>query len=154
MGVCASCFEGPSIVHELLRPMRESHTSKFLPSCSEGNDHLEVSVQLCSNELRRMLVVFQHSYHQIVNGLAYYLVGDAPGEPPERLLFAQYNAYLDMARVRQVAPAVTARHFEDQDPQCHMVGWECAGQDRTREDRRALSGRVFAERPRTPHVRA
>mmetsp|Transcript_111103 Transcript_111103/g.346228 ORF Transcript_111103/g.346228 Transcript_111103/m.346228 type:complete len:324 (-) Transcript_111103:82-1053(-) len=100
--VSATCFEGPYIVHELIRSKRPSHVGKFLPSHSLGDGHLEVDIHLTSSEMRRLRVVFQHSSHLIVIGLAYFLMGDGPGEPPERLLFAHYCSLVHMAKLRQV----------------------------------------------------
>lgn len=100
--VSATCFEGPFIVHELIRSKRPSHVGKFLPSYSEGEGYLEVDVHLTSSDMRRMRVVFQHSSHLIVIGLAYFLCGDGPGEPSERLLFSHYCSLVDVAKLRQV----------------------------------------------------
>mmetsp|Transcript_50457 Transcript_50457/g.156446 ORF Transcript_50457/g.156446 Transcript_50457/m.156446 type:complete len:753 (-) Transcript_50457:37-2295(-) len=100
--VSATCFEGPYIVHELIRAKRPSHVGNFLPSYSEGEGHLEVDVHLTSSEMRRMRVVLQHSSHLLVIGLAYFVCGDGPGELPERLLFAHYCSLVEVRRLRQV----------------------------------------------------
>lgn len=100
--VTAHCFEGPFIVHELMKTLRPSHVGKFLPSHGEGPGYLEVAMHLNSSEMRRLRVVFQHSYHLIVNGLAYFLCGEGPAEPPERLLFAHYCSFVDVQKLRQV----------------------------------------------------
>jgi len=100
--VTAVCFEGPFIVNELIRPQKPGHLGKFLPSHTEGNDFLEIDVHLTSSEMRRMRVVLQHSSLNLAIGLAYFLCGDGPGEPPERLLFAHYISFVDVKRLRQV----------------------------------------------------
>lgn len=98
--VSATCFEGPCFVQELLRAQKATHLGRFLPSFTNGDNYLEVTVHLASSEMRRLRVVFQHSYHLIANGLAYHL--DGPVESQDRLLFAHYCAFVDVQRLRQV----------------------------------------------------
>lgn len=99
--VSAACFEGPFIVHEFTR-QKPSHLRKFLPSHGEGERYLEVAIHLNSNEMRRLRVVFQHSAHLIVNGLAFFLCGEDAEDPSEQLLFAHYCSRIDVQKLRQV----------------------------------------------------
>lgn len=99
--VTAACFEGPAMVRDYMLPQKPSHLGKFYPSHTEGEGYLEVVIHLNSPEMRRLRVVFQHSYHIIINGLAYFLC-DCPNEPSERLLFAHYCSRVDPHKLRQV----------------------------------------------------
>lgn len=100
--VAAVCFQGPFVVHEQLEPKRRCQLGRLQPCHGEDDMHLEVGTRLDSSEMRRLRVVFQHSYHSIVNGLAYMLAGEGPSEPPERLLFAHYCSFVDVPKLRRV----------------------------------------------------
>jgi len=98
--VAAAGFEGPVFVQEILKAQKATHLGRFLPSFTRGENHLEVTVHLATSEMRRLRVVFQHSYHLIVNGLAYYLDGPVPSQ--DCFLFGHYCSFIDVKRLRQV----------------------------------------------------
>eukprot|EP00929_Paragymnodinium_shiwhaense_P091832 TRINITY_DN51726_c0_g1_i1.p1 TRINITY_DN51726_c0_g1~~TRINITY_DN51726_c0_g1_i1.p1 ORF type:complete len:764 (-),score=178.83 TRINITY_DN51726_c0_g1_i1:335-2626(-) len=100
--VSAAVFDGPYILHDILRAQPTTRLAKFDVSHSESARHLEVAVQLQSSQSRRCKVVFEHSYNFIVNGLAYFLRGEGPNEPPERLLFAHYCCHVDVPKIRHL----------------------------------------------------
>lgn len=98
--VSAACFEGPSFVKDMLSAQKAQHVGRFLPSFQQGEDYIEATIHLTSSEMRRLSVVFQHSYHLIVNGLTYYLCG--VGNSKDRPLFAHYCSFVDVQKLRQV----------------------------------------------------
>eukprot|EP00811_Abedinium_folium_P034065 NODE_697_length_2824_cov_2.642937.p1 GENE.NODE_697_length_2824_cov_2.642937~~NODE_697_length_2824_cov_2.642937.p1 ORF type:complete len:546 (-),score=201.07 NODE_697_length_2824_cov_2.642937:416-2053(-) len=102
--VSCKLFEASWVVQQLVQPNQSSVLAKLLPMPHQGDRHLEVTVRLTKSAMRRLVVVFRHSHHLIVNGLTYSLATDVPGEPYERLLFAHYCAFVDVARLRLVQP--------------------------------------------------